>query len=107
MDLALYLVTGLPSTLSGGAQVSVTEVLEEGNYQKGCNYHQQFRKKERKKEAIITNRFMKKKKGGNYHQPVEELGHLMQFLPPSIITSSSLARQIPGGFGLSADLVGK
>ena len=24
----IYLVTGLPSTLSGGAQVSVTEVLE-------------------------------------------------------------------------------
>ena len=79
MDLALHLVTGLPSTLSGGAQVSVTEVLEGGNYQKG----------------------------GNYHQQVEELGHLMQFRPPSIITSSSLARQIPGGFGLSVDLVGK
>ena len=30
----------------------------------------------------------------------------MQFRPPSIITSSSLARQIPGGFGLSADFVG-
>ena len=28
--------------------------------------------------------------------------HLMQLRPPSIITSSSLARHIPGGFGLSA-----
>ena len=48
--LHMYLVTGLPSTLSGGAQVSVTEVLEGGNYQKGGNYHQQVRKKVRKRQ---------------------------------------------------------
>ena len=66
---------GLPSTLSGGAQVSVTEVL--------------------KMLPQVEN------EGWHFKFTFQHDNHRMQFRPPSIITSSSLARQIPGGFGLS------